>query len=202
MTAFGIAFDNYNPRQVPSLRYPQFITAFEKEVSIAQERIKNIETMEYPYNVIREVWTRINLPNDIEITFSDCGMNIALQAIPSDSMKILNSLVTAIGQDLVKADIHKSGLPSCHDGGMWHTMNRRWYGKNPKHPTMSCVINLDIDIPEEGLTDLIVERIPYSYTTTRYEYKMTPRAIAATLNDIKEMTDKFQFKEFNYERTE
>jgi hypothetical protein len=174
--------------KVPSPRYAQFITVFEKEVTAAQERIKKIEAMEYPYNIVREAMERNNLPNDSNIILSENGIDITILAISSDSMRTFDALVSSIGESLVKADIHKDGLPACVNGGNWHNMFRRWYGKNPRKDNKICHVDLTIDIPIEGLVDLEVRKEPYSYTNTGYKYSFIPKDMAVAINKIKEMT--------------
>jgi hypothetical protein len=176
--------------KVPSPRYAQFITVFEKEVTAAQERSKNIEAMEYPYNIVKEAVEKHNLPNDSDIILHETGINITIMAVPSDSIKTFNSLITTIGECLLKSNIHKDGLPSCVNGGNWYSMFRKWSGKNPKNSNKCCSIELTIHLPIEGLIDIEVKKESFSYAQITYKYTLVPRDIPVT-KEIKGLEKKY-----------
>jgi len=161
--------------QVPAPRYVQFITAFEKEVTAAQERIKKLEGMEYPYNIIKNTLEEARLPNDINLSLTENSVDIQFVAIPSDSMKGLNVFIESIGKSLLKNNIHRDGIPACYDGGTWYNMSRKWYGKNPRNSNKYCVVNLFIELPIEGLIDLEIEKTEYTYTNIGFTYKFIPK---------------------------
>ena len=66
-------------RNVPALRYDLFIKAFEKEVTAAQSRIKAIEAMEQPYNLVKEALEAAKLPNDTTLSLSPSVVKIVMQ---------------------------------------------------------------------------------------------------------------------------
>ena len=161
--------------RVPAPRYVQFITAFEKEVTAAQEKIKRLEAQEYPYTIIKDILEEARLSNDTTLALTENGVNIQLIATPLDSMKNFDVLIEAIGKALLKANIHRDGVPAKYDGGSWYNMSRKWYGRNPRDSNKCCVIILFIELPVEGLVDLEIEKTSQSHTIVSYTYTLIPR---------------------------
>jgi hypothetical protein len=169
---------------VPSRRYLQFITAFEKAVEEAQEQIKKIETMEFPYNTVKLALDEANIPNDTTLRLKLDGVTITTHALPTDSIKIFDDLSTKIGESLKHARLHSTGVPCCSMGGSFLQVQHKWYGKNIKDSKITYVISFDIIIPKEGLIDLKVEEVPYTHTYTGVEYSLTRTKEKTILEDL------------------
>lgn len=157
-------------RNVPALRYDLFIKAFEKEVTAAQSRIKAIEAMEQPYNLVKEALEAAKLPNDTTLSLSPSVVKIVMHALPSDFLTMFDALCTEIGSRLLTAGLHKDGIPSRTDGGWWHHLQRSWRCFDHDQP---CTVMLEVELPDEGLRDLALEKI--ERTTTVIDYRLTPR---------------------------
>jgi hypothetical protein len=176
---------------VPAPRYPQFITVFEKAVTEAQERIRAIESLELLYNTVTEALKVCNLPNDITTHLTDSEIIVNLTAVPSDSAKMIIDTTNTIGEYLVKARIHTTGIPCVYDGGSWYTMIRKWYGKNPKDKKI-WRITLNIELPMEGITDLEIMSERYEHMAVSYSYRIVPRSkLKVTQNIMNKTTEEF-----------
>jgi hypothetical protein len=162
----------YN-HNVPSRRYLQFITAFEKAVENAQRHIKRIETMECPYNLVQSALEEANIPNDIVLTLTSTGIEVIVYALPNNSIEIFENLSARIGEKLKNSRLHESGIPSCIKGGSSCQIRYIWHGKNINNSTITYGVSLNIIIPNGGLIDLKVETVDYTQTYSLRDYVFT-----------------------------
>lgn len=111
--------------QVPARRYDIFIKAFEKEVHEAQLRIKKMDRLMKPYELVREALERFRMPNTHDLRLDATEVVVIIVPTDDDHWNAFDPLLEDIGKGLAGAKLHSSGVPSVdHEFGLdW---NYRW----------------------------------------------------------------------------
>jgi hypothetical protein len=153
---------------LPSLRYELFIKKIELEVVAAQSRIKALEAMELTYNLVRDALEACRLPNDTSLGLASNSVSVEMTALPTDALAMFAPLAREIGDRLARAGLHPDGLPSVGSAGHSPIRTHRWMLTTKGYQ----VVTLAIELPEKGLRDCRVIRVPRTYTLE--EYKLEP----------------------------
>lgn len=159
---------------VPSLRYDLFIKAFEREVIARQSQIKAIEAMEQPYNLVKEALEAVRLPNDCQLRLAHGVVLVQITAVPTDRLAMFEALTERVGAALLKAGLHRDGVPSVGDAGYWP--ERKWTWKLGGQRVTGTVA-VAVDLPRDGIADIEVTQI--RRTTESIEWLIGPRDDAA-----------------------
>lgn len=141
-------------KNLPSLRYDLFIRLLEKEATALQARYRALESMEHPYNVVKEALEAANLPNEQKLTCSHGDITATITATPTDLASELEKFIASIGKRLREDGLHKSGEPARSDGGSLRALWGYWICSHPR--AGSFYVYIHIEVPESGLPDLDV----------------------------------------------
>lgn len=162
-------------------RYDVFITAFEKAVTAAQERIEKLRSLEGVYSLVRDVMLLHQLPNDHHLLLDEGGVRVTIEAIGTDSIKTFETIAGDIGRKLLERKLHHDGLPSVGD----LSTSRQWMFNIR---SLSKNVKVDVNIPPAGIIDIeVVSTIRhYSFAQHTLRDRQTPICItnAAPAQDI------------------
>lgn len=146
---------------MPAHRYELFIDIFEKKVSEYQKIIQDIETMQQPYNLVKDCFVAANLDNETSIDIAGKRIESLIHLMYDNHKRDFEPLIESIGKVLLEKQLHRDGIPArgSHDSYLtivWHLLDRR-----------SVVLYLCI--PYEGTK--YCTRTTKEFPTTRTEIK-------------------------------
>jgi hypothetical protein len=160
-----------------SKRYPIYITAYEKKVAEAQKEISDLSYMERPYNICREVLELHNLPHDINLELHSFEIVIRMKGQASDTKDIYIQLMESIGARLVEAKLRADPVGIQEWGGSYcrATAIWTWMREDANRGVNVRRVVLAIDIPEGGIRDLDVTKIPETINWVTTKFKLVER---------------------------
>ncbi len=154
-------------KNLPTLRIEQFITAFEKKVSEAQAKIKELERMEQLYNIIRAQFDGFTGDNKITIEFEPNKVTVCIHLLSTDYSHTFDGHIKIVGKVLLDKKLHTDGIPSTAltQGSPGKTYTWRL----PLKDNESRKIEITAIYPEDGLMDV---DIVYETKTYSYQYRV------------------------------
>lgn len=159
-------------KHVPAKRYDLFITAFEKKVAEAQERISAMNALQGPYSIVREILELADLPNDINLDMTEAGISVRIPVKDDQPFIIFENLARRIGKELHAAGHHQDGIPSCRnvyvDSYFEFRLNAAAHIAAGRAPPL---ISIHIDVPFSGtnLVEVTFTEELKTYVDRRYE---------------------------------
>ena len=95
--------------QVPAKRYDVFLTAFEKEVTKAQERIKKLDRFQRVYEICRLALEDAKLENETKLLLQEEGVEVVIVPLQADKEGFYSQIIKDIGSGLLQAGLHSTG---------------------------------------------------------------------------------------------
>jgi hypothetical protein len=164
MAGFDDAFDSLPRYKVPARRYPQFITAFEKKVTEAQDTIRKIEALQQPYNIAVSVMEEASLENECSVNLYPNSVCISINATQKDNSSLFKQLSTKLGVALKAAGIHKDAVPAYGTNQYQASFTYTWRLSDIKK---SVVVT--VHLPEGGIEDLAVIKTWHTNTYSQFQ---------------------------------
>lgn len=161
-------------KNLPAKRYDLFITAFEKEVARAQERIALLNRMQKVYEVVRSALEVEELKNEVHLALQTDGVTATIQALANDRKEFFTGLLNNIGHGLKRDQLHSTGRPAAGTIPFAFTYSWNLVSFKPL-----ARVRLVIEVPLEGTNYIRVIRTPqhaeaYTYEDVRVEWLEEP----------------------------
>jgi hypothetical protein len=167
MSAFDTCFD-YKSKHLPAKRYKSFVSLLEEKIKSFNEQMNNFKTLQPLYELISSIMEEENLPNNNKIHLYENCINIDITSLPEDTQANYKKLALKIGTALLQRQEHSDGIPSQGYNRSWPGMYYIFWLTNA-----NANIQINVELPPEGLDDLDIIRTETQSTTTISHYEYT-----------------------------
>jgi hypothetical protein len=130
---------------VPAPQFPTFIKAYELEVNKAQERLKKLESLHRPYEIVTGVIAKLGWTNEVNVTLDAPGIDVTVRVLHDDRKEKFDEMLKRICAELLEWRLReKTEIPN------WQTYGYDWsaFIHTTKEPR--CRIFFMLDVPIKG----------------------------------------------------
>jgi hypothetical protein len=130
---------------VPAPQFPTFIKAYEIEVSKAQQKLKSIESMHRPYEIVTGVITKLSWLNEVTVTLETHGIDVITRVLHEDRKEKFDQMLHNVCEELVSWRLRESlEVPN------WNTLGYDFSTFIHTKSEPRCRIYFMLDVPIRG----------------------------------------------------